>query len=146
LAWLPYKQRYLQVLLDMEAPPHPRVCMLCQGDGTYRCAECIHRPLLCSSCCRKEHKLRPFHRVDQWNGTFFEESSLRLVSHQFYVAYSNNSFRRLGWWYTSAMVGICVRMAGWMVRTLLVMLRMNERIFRTNQDHIIFLEERTGLA
>jgi len=50
------------------------------------------------------------------------------VSHEFYLAYSNNSFRRLGWWYTSAMVGICVQMAGWMVRTLLVMLRINGRI------------------
>ncbi|KIM64057.1 hypothetical protein SCLCIDRAFT_116023, partial [Scleroderma citrinum Foug A] len=76
--WLPYKQQYLQVLLDMEAPTYPRVCTLCQGDGTYRCTKCIHWPLLCSSCCWKEHKLRPFHRVEQWNGTFFEELVVHL--------------------------------------------------------------------
>ncbi|KAI6137694.1 hypothetical protein BKA82DRAFT_4334621 [Pisolithus tinctorius] len=30
-------------------------------------------------CCQAEHKHWPFHRVEQWNGTFFEESSLQLA-------------------------------------------------------------------
>ncbi|KAL4075503.1 hypothetical protein J3A83DRAFT_4090010 [Scleroderma citrinum] len=38
-----------------------------------------YQPVFCTSCCWAEHKLRPFHRVQQWNGTFFEESSLRLA-------------------------------------------------------------------
>ncbi|KAL4066522.1 hypothetical protein J3A83DRAFT_4189822 [Scleroderma citrinum] len=52
--WLPHQQRYFSILLDMEAPPAPQICMSCGGDGIYR--------------------------VKQWNGTFFEESSLRLDS------------------------------------------------------------------
>ncbi|KAI6147700.1 hypothetical protein BKA82DRAFT_4014879 [Pisolithus tinctorius] len=51
--WLPYKSRYLSVLLDMEAPPDVMACF--------------------------QHKLRPFHRVQKWNGRFFEDFTLRLV-------------------------------------------------------------------
>ncbi|KAI6139439.1 hypothetical protein BKA82DRAFT_4020198 [Pisolithus tinctorius] len=52
--WLPYKSRYLSVLLDMEAPPDVMACF--------------------------QHKLRPFHRVQKWNGRFFEDFTLQLVS------------------------------------------------------------------
>ncbi|KAL4079712.1 hypothetical protein J3A83DRAFT_4155338 [Scleroderma citrinum] len=58
----------------MEAPPAPQICMSCGGDGIYRCRECVYWPVFCTSW------LRPFHRVQQWNGTFSEESSLRLAS------------------------------------------------------------------
>ncbi|KAL4065095.1 hypothetical protein J3A83DRAFT_4190533 [Scleroderma citrinum] len=51
--WLSHQQRYLSILLDMETPPAPWICMSCGGDGIYR--------------------------VQQWNGTFFEESFLRLA-------------------------------------------------------------------
>ncbi|KAI5997776.1 hypothetical protein F5J12DRAFT_785008 [Pisolithus orientalis] len=51
--WLPHQWHYLAILLDMEAPPEPRDCA--------------------------EHRHQPFHRVEQWNGTFFEESSLQLA-------------------------------------------------------------------
>ncbi|KAL4082105.1 hypothetical protein V8B97DRAFT_1856361, partial [Scleroderma yunnanense] len=83
--WLPHQQRYLSILLAMEAPSAPRICMSCGGDGIYRCRECAHWPVFCRSCCWAEHKLRPFHRVQQWNGTFFEESFMRLVSCSMYI-------------------------------------------------------------
>ncbi|KAI6154969.1 hypothetical protein BKA82DRAFT_4010664 [Pisolithus tinctorius] len=51
--WLPYKSRYLSVLLNMEAPPDVMACF--------------------------QHKLRPFHRVQKWNGRFFEDFTLWLV-------------------------------------------------------------------
>ena len=78
--WLPHKQGYLDVLLDSEAPPDLRICSICSGDGSYRCSDCFWRPMYCSSCCRQAHSNHLLHRVEQWNGTFFEESSLRLVS------------------------------------------------------------------
>ncbi|KAL4065898.1 hypothetical protein J3A83DRAFT_4099337 [Scleroderma citrinum] len=86
--WLPHQQRYLFILLDMEAPPAQRICMSCGGDGIYRCRECAHQPVFCTSCCQAEHKLRPFHRVQQWNGTFFEESSMRLASIVIHVGHA----------------------------------------------------------
>ncbi|KIM58938.1 hypothetical protein SCLCIDRAFT_127049, partial [Scleroderma citrinum Foug A] len=41
-------------------------------------------PVFCTSCCRTQHNLLPLHRIEQWNGMFFQESSLRqagLVVH-----------------------------------------------------------------
>ncbi|KIO04339.1 hypothetical protein M404DRAFT_111891, partial [Pisolithus tinctorius Marx 270] len=63
----------------MEAPPEPRDCILCGADGIFWCTECAHWLVFCTMCCQAEHKHRPFHRVEQWNGTFFEESSLQLA-------------------------------------------------------------------
>ncbi|KAI5980405.1 hypothetical protein F5J12DRAFT_789308 [Pisolithus orientalis] len=78
--WLLHKWHYLAILLDMEAPPEPRDCVLCGVDGIFWCIECAHWPVFCTMCCQAEHKHQPFHRVEQWNGTFFEESSLQLAS------------------------------------------------------------------
>jgi hypothetical protein len=38
--------------------------------------ECLGKPLFCTSCVVKSHKMLPFHRVRQWNGSFFEPSWL----------------------------------------------------------------------
>ncbi|KAI6147060.1 hypothetical protein BKA82DRAFT_3980311 [Pisolithus tinctorius] len=82
--WLPYKSRYLSVLLDMEAPPDVMACFVCKAEGApYRCMDCAHRPLSCKTCCIEQHKLRPFHWVQKWNGRFFEDFTLWLVSSSF---------------------------------------------------------------
>ncbi|KAI5987916.1 hypothetical protein F5J12DRAFT_728321 [Pisolithus orientalis] len=78
--WLPYKSRYLSVLLDMEALPDVMACFVCKAEGApYRCMDCAHHPLSCKTCCIKQHKLRPFHWVQKWNGRFFEDFTLQLV-------------------------------------------------------------------
>ncbi|KIM63799.1 hypothetical protein SCLCIDRAFT_116668, partial [Scleroderma citrinum Foug A] len=80
LEWLPHKARYLSVLLSMEAPPESRICMQCGRDGIFRCTECAHSPIFCSNCCLDAHELNPFHRIQRWTGTFFEDFSVRLIS------------------------------------------------------------------
>ncbi|KIK77003.1 hypothetical protein PAXRUDRAFT_48434, partial [Paxillus rubicundulus Ve08.2h10] len=35
--------------------------------------------LFCTFCCRENHRTHPFHQVEQWTGTHFQESSLRLA-------------------------------------------------------------------
>ncbi|KAI6153823.1 hypothetical protein BKA82DRAFT_4011935 [Pisolithus tinctorius] len=56
--WLPHKEEFMKVLLDLEAPPKPQ-----------NCARVTHQGLL-------------FHRVQQWAGNFFEESALHMVRDQ----------------------------------------------------------------
>jgi hypothetical protein len=59
-----------------EGSPDPRVCILCAGEGSWRCKDCTGKPLLCLHCCREQHQSHPFHRVQHWNGTFFEDAWL----------------------------------------------------------------------
>ncbi|KIK76887.1 hypothetical protein PAXRUDRAFT_168533, partial [Paxillus rubicundulus Ve08.2h10] len=77
--WKDHKELYLDILLQLEGPPKPWKCSHCLGDGTYKCPDCFRRPLFCTSCCRENHRTHPFHWVEQWTGTHFQESSLRLV-------------------------------------------------------------------
>jgi hypothetical protein len=77
--WLPHQQQYLDVLLAQEAPPEPRSCNVCGGDGVYKCSDCFAQPLFCTSCCRQQHLLNPLHRIQQWSGKCFEDSALSLV-------------------------------------------------------------------
>lgn len=77
--WLDHKDEFLESLLDMEAPPDPRKCSICERDGIYRCSDCFGQPLFCTLCAREGHQRHPFHRIRQWTGSFFEESSLNLV-------------------------------------------------------------------
>ena len=59
-----------------EGSSDPRVCILCAGEGSWRCKDCTGKPLLCLHCCREQHQSHPFHRVQHWNGTFFEDAWL----------------------------------------------------------------------
>jgi hypothetical protein len=81
--WLGHKDEFLQTLLDLEGPPASRQCVVCNGDGIYRCCDCFGQPLLCSLCCREQHRRDPFHRIQQWTGYCFDECSLNLVCDPF---------------------------------------------------------------
>ncbi|KAG2158259.1 uncharacterized protein EDB93DRAFT_1100472 [Suillus bovinus] len=77
--WLPRQESYLHHLLDQEAPPEDRRCVVCDQDGVYKCQDCLGEPLYCTGCCRSQHCRNPFHWISQWNGQFFEQSCLAHV-------------------------------------------------------------------
>ncbi|KAG1721480.1 uncharacterized protein EDB91DRAFT_1256508 [Suillus paluster] len=77
--WLPKQESYLHHLLDQEAPPEGRRCSICDQDGVYKCQDCLGEPLYCTGCCRSQHQCNPFHWISQWNGQFFEQSSLAHI-------------------------------------------------------------------
>ncbi|KAG1866343.1 hypothetical protein C8R48DRAFT_600627 [Suillus tomentosus] len=66
--WLPRQELYLHHLLDREAPPEDRRCIICQQDGVYKCQDCLGEPLYCTGCCRSQQRSNPFHWISQWNG------------------------------------------------------------------------------
>ncbi|KAI6145946.1 hypothetical protein BKA82DRAFT_3981112, partial [Pisolithus tinctorius] len=80
--WLPHKEEFMRVLLELEAPPDPWNCISCGTDGLYRCTDCLHQPMFCRECCRMTHQCLLFHRVQHWNGEFFEESALHMTGAQ----------------------------------------------------------------
>ena len=64
-------------LLRHESLPSRTECTNCQkSSGTHRCRDCFGNNLWCDSCCVILHRSIPFHRVQVWNGRFFEESDL----------------------------------------------------------------------
>jgi hypothetical protein len=61
------------------------LCQVCnQNDFKFRCCDCFHRPLTCTSCCAEGHMHVPFHAVEVWNGSCFLPSNLLhtgLITH-----------------------------------------------------------------
>ncbi|KIO09151.1 hypothetical protein M404DRAFT_132260, partial [Pisolithus tinctorius Marx 270] len=86
--WLPHKEEFMKVLLDLEAPPKPQNCARCGVEGGYRCPDCIHQPLFCKECCRVTHQGLLFHRVQQWAGNFFKESALHMTGAELHLGHS----------------------------------------------------------
>lgn len=55
-------------------------CQVCHGGrGVWRCMDCAdHRPT-CSLCCRTRHRINYFHRIEKWNGRFYQAAGLWQV-------------------------------------------------------------------
>ncbi|KIK30870.1 hypothetical protein PISMIDRAFT_86912, partial [Pisolithus microcarpus 441] len=85
--WLPQKQDFLHILLELEAPPVPQICKKCQRDRVYRCPDCMHQLLLCTNCCCTVHEAHPFHRIQQWTGVFFKDSALHMTGLQLHLGH-----------------------------------------------------------
>ncbi|KIK75292.1 hypothetical protein PAXRUDRAFT_173239 [Paxillus rubicundulus Ve08.2h10] len=70
--WVKHRNKYLGALLAMEAPPNLWKCLICNGDGIFRCLGCFSQPLFCTQCCWKQHYMLPFHQIKQLTGTFLK--------------------------------------------------------------------------
>ncbi|KAF8428947.1 hypothetical protein L210DRAFT_3333298, partial [Boletus edulis BED1] len=57
----------------------------------YRCSDCFGQPLFCTLCTRNKHRMLPFHRISQWTGSFFEDSSLNLAGFQVHLGHEGKS-------------------------------------------------------
>lgn len=98
--WLPHRTQFLHNLIQREARANGGICSTCgQRDGTWKCLDCIGTPLSCTDCCRYSHKLVPFHRVEQWNGSCFRPSWLTKAGVMIYLGHDGSmcpSYHDLG--------------------------------------------------
>jgi len=77
--WKPYRAKYLFELLSKEAPPSEQHCGGCgtvEGDF-FCCSDCWSPHWYCHTCCVKEHQQHPFHRIQEWKGSYFSSTSLK---------------------------------------------------------------------
>jgi hypothetical protein len=44
-------------------------------------------PIYCTDCCRQQHAILPFHRIQQWTGEFFTPAWLRQVGVVIYLGH-----------------------------------------------------------
>ena len=71
---------YLRCLIESEGVPATATCQSCKSAPfEWRCLDCFPALVLCKECCRKSHRLLPFHRVQKWSGKYFLPSWLREV-------------------------------------------------------------------
>ncbi|KAG2347667.1 hypothetical protein BDR05DRAFT_865926, partial [Suillus weaverae] len=53
----------------------------------YRCHSCMGEPLFCTHCCMTVHSSMPFHRISQWTGGFFEDTSLTKIGLEIHIGH-----------------------------------------------------------
>lgn len=67
-------------MIQLEAPPADRKCTLCKSaSGAYRCKDCFQQAFYCTSCCLSTHHRLPFHRIQHFNGHYFERHDLNQL-------------------------------------------------------------------
>lgn len=67
------RPKYLAALLEQESLTNGGVCGICQGtNGMWRCQDCIGSLPMCRDCCRSAHRRLPMHRVQYWQGKYYE--------------------------------------------------------------------------
>lgn len=73
---MPKKKAYQDRLISLEGPGGERVCNRCNAEALLRCKDCFSRPKLCIVCCRTTHQVAPFHRIEVWSDTHYEDAWL----------------------------------------------------------------------
>ncbi|KAF7967636.1 hypothetical protein HWV62_33617 [Athelia sp. TMB] len=70
----------LELLLRDGRRGHGSRCGRCNlVDGTLRCKDCHGGQILCKACLLINHQVQPLHRVETWNGTYFEKTTLKSM-------------------------------------------------------------------
>jgi hypothetical protein len=98
--WLNNKRTvYLQQILAMKAGPQitgagttdPMPCPQCGiGRPKWRCLDCMDKTPICVLCCRNRHKLDIFHRVEKWNGRYYQKGALWQVGVKIYMGHNGS--------------------------------------------------------
>ena len=74
-------QSILVELFRHESFPATSTCTHCKVcSGKYCCKDCFGTNVWCDTCCINAHNRTPFHRIQMWNGKYFELSDLLDIS------------------------------------------------------------------
>lgn len=66
---------YLEHILAQEVPAVMDEAT-CGHELQWRCVSCVGAPTFCTTCCRNDHKRHVFHRIERWQGDFFQAAAL----------------------------------------------------------------------
>ncbi|KAH8112018.1 hypothetical protein DFH11DRAFT_1512109, partial [Phellopilus nigrolimitatus] len=80
LEWLPFRANYIDELVRHDGCASNTSCHMCSSaDAPWRCVDCYGTPSTCQTCLMDSHKRLPLHRIEKWNGMFWEKSTLRSL-------------------------------------------------------------------
>ncbi len=87
--YLQLRKAYLRQSIESEAPSP--TCLKCNSSNpVWRCLQCFGRPMFCRDCCRDAHWLNPFHRIEEWKGSFFSPAWLADVGLSINLGHQGN--------------------------------------------------------
>ncbi|KAI0057336.1 hypothetical protein BV25DRAFT_1812584, partial [Artomyces pyxidatus] len=86
--WMPFRDTFLDEMLRHDGLRHAVInedsglppCHGCGVGCELRCVDCAYSHLYCASCLIGVHRCQPLHRIQRWNGKFFEASSLQAIN------------------------------------------------------------------
>jgi CxC2 like cysteine cluster associated with KDZ transposases len=96
--YLPCRDEYLSVLLELEQLINNGKCEDCRGEeGFIRCLSCSGEHSWCPSCAVKAHQHHPFHNLQLWNGKFYQSTTLRDHGYIIHLGHGGHPCPNLLW-------------------------------------------------
>jgi hypothetical protein len=79
--WLLFQDQFQHEMLSLENQGLDALCSSCGQleEGKYRCVDCYDSHLLCKECCITYHARHPFHSISEWNGKYFQSTTLQAM-------------------------------------------------------------------
>ncbi|KAG2033360.1 hypothetical protein BDR03DRAFT_935695 [Suillus americanus] len=81
--WLHERKTYLLELIRLKGRRDYAFRKTCQGhnecasEPAYHCQDCFGTELYCQECTVNRHRENPLHKIEFWNGSFFEDTTLK---------------------------------------------------------------------
>ncbi|KAI6008944.1 hypothetical protein EDC04DRAFT_2610794 [Pisolithus marmoratus] len=89
--WLPWRAEYLNVISEGEQLAKAGICEQCEeAEGSVWCMSCTGVHAWCGPCAVKAHRNLPFHKVQRWNGTHYEPTSLMELGFLWHIGHGGD--------------------------------------------------------
>ncbi|KAF8870221.1 hypothetical protein BD779DRAFT_1614195 [Infundibulicybe gibba] len=80
--WMLESEVFLEEMITLEGRgwDPPKCCCDClSGPADHECLDCLGRHLRCAECIVEKHRENPLHRIKYWNGSYFEDRTLKTL-------------------------------------------------------------------
>ncbi|KAG1818253.1 hypothetical protein EV424DRAFT_1324062 [Suillus variegatus] len=78
--WKLERQKFLDETLRLEGRGTPETLCCCGlAAPRFRCRDCFGTQMLCHECILRSHTRNPLHRIDMWNDSFFQPTTLKKM-------------------------------------------------------------------
>ncbi|KAI6045492.1 hypothetical protein EDC04DRAFT_2888944 [Pisolithus marmoratus] len=89
--WLPWQAEYLNVILEGEQLAKGGSREQCEeAEASVQCMSCTGVHAWCGPCAVKAHMDLPFHKVQQWNGTHYQPTSLMELGFLWHIGHGGD--------------------------------------------------------
>ena len=76
--WLLKHPAHLWQIIMAEGT-NSNICNHCKKPAWWRCWSCLSQPMFCRACCRASHHSLMYHKIEKWDGRFFQDAWLWQV-------------------------------------------------------------------